>query len=193
MTPDLQNKLYEKYPKLFAQRKLPMTHTAMCWGIDCGDGWYNILNKLCGNIQSYVDQQREYRARELRHQRAIKRAVNGDKTALVKFHMYHGQITSYTHKAVEADIADAMVGKERYIRGLTPQVPKIQAVQVKEKFGTLRFYTNCGNEYIDGLIAMAEAMSAVTCEECGKPGKVRGGGWIYVACDEHTQVQDKDD
>ena len=22
-----------------------------------------------------------------------------------------------------------------------------------------------------------------TCEACGKPGTVRGGGWIYCACD----------
>lgn len=193
MSPELQNKLYEKYPKLFAQRNLPMSLTAMCWGFECGDGWYTILDKLCGRIQSYVDHKREYRARELRHLRAIKRAVKGDKTALIKFHTYKGEVTDYTLKMVEADIADAMVGKERYVRGLTPVVPKIQAVQVKEKFGTLRFYTNYSNDYIDGLIAMAESMSANTCEKCGKPGKLNGLGWVYVACEEHTEVQDKDD
>jgi hypothetical protein len=33
-------------------------------------------------------------------------------------------------------------------------------------------------------------MSAVTCEECGAPGKRRGGGWVYTACDEHTHEDD---
>ena len=63
------------------------------------------------------------------------------------------------------------------------------ADQVKEKFGTLRFYTNGGDEQIYGMIRMAESMSAVTCEECGAPGKTRGRGWIYTACDAHTKEE----
>ena len=51
MNQRLQDKLYEKYPKIFGQKDLPMTQTAMCWGIDCGDGWYNIIDTLCCHIQ----------------------------------------------------------------------------------------------------------------------------------------------
>lgn len=55
--------------------------------------------------------------------------------------------------------------------------------QVKEKFGTLRFYLDHGDDYIYGLIAMAEAESARTCEICGLPGTMKYGGWIRVRCE----------
>jgi len=59
----------------------------------------------------------------------------------------------------------------------------IQAVQVKEKYGTLRFYTNYSTDYIDGAISMAEAMSGLICEECGSTdGVTQTTGWIRTLC-----------
>lgn len=40
-----------------------------------------------------------------------------------------------------------------------PDACHIQVVQIKEKFGGLRFYTSNNDPYIDGLIRMAEAYS----------------------------------
>jgi len=59
MSPELQTKLFEKYPKIFRQKDLPMQQTCMCWGIQCGDGWYDLLDRLCSQIQSHVDQRNE--------------------------------------------------------------------------------------------------------------------------------------
>ena len=70
------------------------------------------------------------------------------------------------------------------------EIPQVKALQVKEKFRTLRFYYSGGDEYISGLTSMAESWAANTCETCGKPGKLRGGGWLYTACDEHTKPED---
>jgi hypothetical protein len=28
----------------------------MCWGFDCGDGWYNIIDSLCQKIQDHCDE-----------------------------------------------------------------------------------------------------------------------------------------
>jgi hypothetical protein len=70
------------------------------------------------------------------------------------------------------------------------EVAQVVATQVKEKFGGLRFYYNGGDDYIDGMVRMAESWAANTCEVCGKPGKLRGGGWLYTACDEHTKPED---
>jgi hypothetical protein len=55
MTPELQDQLFKKYPKIFGQRDLPMTHTAMCWGVECNDGWYKIIDILCSSIQWHLD------------------------------------------------------------------------------------------------------------------------------------------
>lgn len=57
--------------------------------------------------------------------------------------------------------------------------------QIKEKFGELRFYYSGGNDTVDGMVRMAEEWASHTCEECGAPGTIRGGGWIKVLCDEH--------
>ncbi len=61
---------------------------------------------------------------------------------------------------------------------------EIYAVQVKEKFGSLRFYMSALIEDIYSLIQEAEALSAQTCESCGAPGKMRDTSWYQVRCDE---------
>jgi len=55
MNSELQKKLFEEFPKLFLQKDLPMTQTAMCWGISCGDGWFDILRDACLKIESHFD------------------------------------------------------------------------------------------------------------------------------------------
>ena len=68
---------------------------------------------------------------------------------------------------------------------------QVVVIQVKEKFGTLRFYYDGGDDHIHGLVRMAEAMSSVTCETCGVPGKQRSGGWIRTLCDFHEEEYQK--
>jgi hypothetical protein len=58
--------------------------------------------------------------------------------------------------------------------------------QVKEKFGTLRFYYRGGDDYVRGLVSMAESMTEVTCESCGSGAKTvwpKGGGWVHTTCE----------
>lgn len=60
---------------------------------------------------------------------------------------------------------------------------KIQVFQCKEKFGTLRFYTNYAPEELDNLINEAERKSAVTCENCGEPGTLHHRNyWLKTLC-----------
>ena len=61
-----------------------------------------------------------------------------------------------------------------------------QVLQVKQKFGGLRFYANYTNDKISALVEAAEFDSFHTCEVCGKPGKRRGSAWIQTVCDEHA-------
>jgi hypothetical protein len=120
MKKKLQDQLFKKYPKIFRQRKLPMSQTCMCWGINTGDGWYKIIDLLCSLLQWDTDEN-EY--------------------------------------------------------------PQVEASQVKEKFGGLRFYTNGENDKQHGLIYFAEQLSKITCEVCGSMDNVtQTRGWIVTLC-----------
>ena len=132
MKQELDKLLCERYPKMMVNRNLPMQETCMCWGFECGNGWFNILDQLMGNIQHHID---------------------------------------WKNKKEEV-------------------VAQVTLDQVKEKFGTLRFYYTGGDDIIDGMVRMAESMSGVTCEECGNPGKRIGGGWVTTLCEEHAKARD---
>ena len=62
------------------------------------------------------------------------------------------------------------------------QRAQVCASQVKEKFGTLRFYMSVSSKEIESLIDEAEKLSETTCEDCGFPGRTRSGGWIRTLC-----------
>jgi len=83
---------------------------------------------------------------------------------------------------------------------------QVVADQIKEKFGTLSFYTsvhggdNIQHDIIDDIISEAEKKSAYTCEVTGEHGEAcKKGGWYrtlcykqarkdgYVACNEQTE------
>ena len=125
MKQELDRLLCEKYPKMMVNRNKNMQETCMCWGFECGDGWFNILDQLMGNIQHHIDWKNR---------------------------------------------------KEEVVAQVTLD-------QVKEKFGTLRFYYSGGDDAIDGMVRMAESMSGVTCEECSAPAQTHGPGWIRTICE----------
>lgn len=59
-----------------------------------------------------------------------------------------------------------------------------EVVQVKEKFGTLRFYFQGGDNEIEGIIRQADNYSQYICEKCGNLGILRKDhGWYVTLCD----------
>jgi len=63
-------------------------------------------------------------------------------------------------------------------------VDKYRVNQIKEKYGTLRWYGSNSTEEIDKIISKYEHISAHTCIKCGAPAKWRSTGWIIPFCDE---------
>ena len=60
---------------------------------------------------------------------------------------------------------------------------KFYVTQIKEKFGTLRFYVSISEPVIDDIINKYEDMSFDTCEICGKNATMRTkNGWIITIC-----------
>ncbi len=133
MNEENTRKLLGDFPMLYGQKDTPMTQSLMCFGFECGDGWYDIIRRLSEKLERWNEEN-----------------SNDD-------------------------------------------MPPIEACQVKEKFGGLRFYVdNCPEEMHEHIHA-AEHESETTCDRCGKPGKSRGGGWIRTLCDdcdaEHKKVK----
>ncbi len=68
-----------------------------------------------------------------------------------------------------------------------------RAIQVKEKFGTLRFYMTTETEEMSKLIEEAEEKSENICEKCGKPGHlINDRGWYKVRC-KQCNIKKKDE
>lgn len=95
----------------------------MCWGLECGNGWYELIDALCAQIDQ--------------------------------------------HLQACFDEGDRF---------------NVKVVQVKEKFGALRFYTAGEDEFISGLIWMAEGLSGVLCETCGRHGRIVSLSKHTVGC-----------
>ena len=64
-------------------------------------------------------------------------------------------------------------------------------LQIKEKFGGLRFYIGSGSEEVHDIIRKYEDLSYETCEVCGETGELRldcgwhGGRWYKTMCKKH--------
>lgn len=58
-----------------------------------------------------------------------------------------------------------------------------RVLDIKEKYGVLRWYDRHGNNEIYKLINQYAARSAVTCIQCGKPATKRSMGYICPYCD----------
>lgn len=61
--------------------------------------------------------------------------------------------------------------------------------QIKEKFGTLRFYISGvpPGSTIEKNIDAAEEASAAMCEVCGSPGTLGGKFWMRTRCAKHQK------
>lgn len=161
MSPELDRELCERYPLIFKNRHASMRESAMCWGFEHGDGWFHVLDTLCALLYApYREAVEEYEyARE-----------------------YEGTVPYEGAEVITAiDVERARLAKVV----AADAIPV--AMQVKEKFGTLRFYVGGASEQAYHYIEFAEALSARTCEECGAPGQTRGSGWVRTLCDRHAR------
>ena len=174
MKQELDALLCEKYPKMMVNRNKHMTETCMCWGFECGDGWFQILNQLMGNIQHHIDWKERQREVAIKFNRMSEQLKAGDSTLFDE--EYNDLIGSDFKEKRRQELID------RYPISIPEPIPQVTLDQVKEKFGTLRFYYTGGDDYIRGMVTMAEAMSGVICESCGNPGKQTSGGWIKTIC-----------
>lgn len=58
MNETLQNKLFEKYPEFFKGHKLSKRESCLAFGIQCDDGWYNIIDSACSVIKPHCEREK---------------------------------------------------------------------------------------------------------------------------------------
>lgn len=115
MRAELEEKLFGAFPKLYEGRGKPPLENLLCFGLECGDGWFQLLWRLSEKLQGIA--------------------------------------------------------------------PEARAVQVKEKFGGLRFYLETSTEEIFNEVEKFEEESFRVCESCGVPGELRRKrGWLRTLC-----------
>lgn len=56
MTPERENTLYATYPRLLVHRPGLGLHLPMHFGIQCGDGWWHLVDRLLNRAQVHADE-----------------------------------------------------------------------------------------------------------------------------------------
>lgn len=141
MKDELEKQLKEKHPIVLRRMNVPGREPISMFGIECGDGWYDLIDETCSWIEEIIKKLPQEEIEEMRQ--------------------YWGE-----------------GGELPSIEDILPA-----AVQIKEKFGGLRFYMSWQTEAMDEIIRQAEGVAERTCMACGKEGKMRGDGWLTVQCD----------
>jgi hypothetical protein len=173
MSPELDKKLCEKYPKIFVNRYKSMMESCMHWGIECDDGWYDIIDSMCeamthtystglwldkasDNMEDYLD---------VKPPQVIADQVK-EKFSSLRF---------YYHLEFEPTFRNLAYGEN-----FNPE-----ARAIAERY----------DNYIDGIVHYAEVLSSRTCELSGKPGILHstGGspnGWLKVLNEEVAKMNE---
>jgi len=186
MNQELEANLVSRYPILYSRRDLSMQETCMCWGFECGNGWFDIINTLSCELETI-------------NRRIARRKERDDRIKLMLSLVMAYSFSSFftcgilmvtgegNHPVMAGCVGIVgLLSLWWMLRIRRRHYPFVEATQVKEKFGTLRFYldTPLGDE-IDALVDKAEAASGVTCEACGCPGSLRcRKGWYSTLCDD---------
>ena len=174
MKQELDKLLCEKYPKMMVNRNKNMQETCMCWGFECGDGWFHILDQLMGNIQHHIDWKEKQCKWAMDYNEMAAQAKAGN------FDLFEETMKALPNDEYkEKRLAEIVAGD---FRTVPESIPQVTLDQVKEKFGTLRFYYSGGDDHISGMVSLAESLTGVTCESCGNVGERRGGGWVHTYC-----------
>ena len=183
MNQELDKQLVKKYPKIFKDRNADMKNTAICWGFECGDGWYLLLDKLCAMIQWEIDQQNRNLESDKKYNKMLSKAQSGDFELFNKYYKDCSTDKKWLEKRKDEILKESpTIEKEVY---------QVVATQVKEKYGSLRFYVSGGNERTEAFISFAEHLSYSICEICGSMNNIKHSqGWIITACQECISKED---
>jgi hypothetical protein len=197
-------KLVRRFPVLYQDFYSPMSQTCMCWGFDHGEGWKDIIWQLSLAIEDEL-KYTKFQCFMFLFKKRLAKYWNR-----FIYRLSPAREHDFVARMFRALKHDSMMDAESYYTPKTYLLGMSWArlemgikmliwfpdtgfavTQVKEKYGTLRFYCGCSDR-IDHLVNLAERASSLTCEECGEAGQIRGQSWLYTACSAHSHDEDLD-
>jgi len=203
MNSKLTKKLILTYPLLYGDFNKSPQETLMCFGFECGDGWFDIINSLSSKIEKEIERivknDKEYELcrycgnKEEDHPKEGKLKIEYKVARRIKVNYssssFFGKLWfNVATKINYVNMKCNIVTKKKAFEcpGYENSYPR--AFQVKEKYGTLRLNMSCYPDNINKWIEEAEEMSENVCEICGKKGKLRTDFfYVQTLCPVHYE------
>ena len=181
MTHSKHLKLIEKYPKLLHTSiigKLPYD----LYGIECGDGWYDIIDMALQQINTYNENPTHVPCKHNKWK--------------IKINDMASKWSYYILKPLSDNIRYKILSKIYFNLkyGVPSNYKPVTIFQIKEKMGSLTIHVTNSNTYVKGILAMAHLMSLKTCEHCGTNKNVtkQGNFCVKSLCKKcHTNRREK--
>jgi len=171
---DFEQYLLNKYPNLFQTNEDGELSSLRCCN-DCPKGWEQLVDDLFFAIDDYVCNTSRY------VDDPSKKHINFLIDVCNKIDKFLGRIKLNATKKFYNRLFFFLKRPKHFIKQ-TP--PPVKIAQYKEKFGTLRVYIDGGDDTVQGMIAFAEHLASVTCQNSGKRGSVRNlRNWYVVLSD----------
>lgn len=171
--------MHVKYPRMVDES----------FELETGPGWSRIIDQTTAEIYATVTERRLRRANAIRYNRALARGLSGDVAGLEHFFLryYFGPRALASEHLINRKVTESLIDAEYEIVPEAYVYPRV--LQIKEKFGDLRYYADFLHDDLMPVINLAERLCRFTCETCGTPGLKRDNiGWIRVLCDHHHEI-----
>lgn len=188
-----EKKLVENFPILFRDENWKLSG-----GVSCGPGWDQLIWELSAKLEAIAQTQQAPQKHNIvkkflyRWVTLVKKRLDIINYNIITHKTFRRspagkQYIKLKHKLsnYKPEVIDSIVNKLlEYLA--PPHDSRMVVVQVKEKFGGLRFYAHSYTEEARKLIDEAEDKSFTICETCGGEGKTQSPrGWLITMCDEH--------
>lgn len=196
--------LLVKYPNLFPIDKDGNVCHPDC-GTWCPPGWQTLVDDLCNYIDKHCKTHVSY---EQKHPRWTKFNLWLFKQTFCRVYnllwrlndpytKYLGDVKENSFRMIPQSVTERVkrdhpirlsnqnilqriqsILRPKYKHNKVP-APQVTIGQIKEKFGTLRFYYDGGDEYVRGAVSFAEYLSSKICQETGDRASLCSrGSWV---------------
>ncbi len=166
MEKELELQLQKEFPEFFrGLHNGDPRQTLMCFGLETGDGWYNIVYNACQQIKNVLQ----------------KYNVPLDSFVFVQIKEKFGSYRLYFdwQQGIEYTWWETISNKLLKIPTFI-----LKHFRIYKWWNFHRVYNK-----VDKIIRDAEMQSGRTCEDCGAPSvedkNYRDGGWIVTLCQKH--------